>query len=122
MLNRVTWIYALGYLSVFIYLFLKPADNYMFMVGVWTVSSFIYPIFLGLCRCANKFMNGLAILLVLLVISQLIGMLVFVARHGSIQHHDYPTAVFFAAFLLQSIVIAAICYGIGFVVAKKFTI
>ncbi len=100
---------------------------------VWVLLSLAYPFYLSWARPAPKFWRGLVHLLFILTIAQVLSFLVYFVWFGVhqippfrgsafiylTQENTTLSAVVFALELISSLVVAVICYAIGYPASRR---
>ena len=130
MWSRINLIYLALCACAFSLLSMGPANHSSGRQWVWIISSISYPFFLGWTRPATQFWKGPVYFLSILTVAQICGFLAYMAWYGIVQYRRLlsvadafsvarlnigESAAFFIALdLLPSLVVAAICYSLGF--------
>lgn len=111
-LNKVNILYATANLCAYTVLN-TPERNCTLFMAAWIASSLLYPILLALAGRRSGFWRDLGALVAIIVIAEIVGFLVYELRTHNYRYHDSMTVLIFEGELTGSIVVAIICYTVG---------
>ena len=103
---------------IFSILSVWPREYSRAHVLIWVGASVFYPFCLTLARLPTGFWKGLLLLLLLLESAQAIAFAGYIARLHGVQHSDYVAVHIFTSDLIESAVLALVCYSAGALAAR----
>jgi hypothetical protein len=136
--RRVNLIYLVLCAGALSLLSMAPAEHFVARQWVWIISSFTYPFFLVRTNPGFRFRKGPIYFFSILVVAQICGFVTYLVWYGILQgqrlasapdalrymfgsNANESAAFFIALDLIPSLIIAAVCYLLGYFGARTLT-